>query len=152
MPWYKLLGWFLLNVGVPMFAPIALLPLLGAGRQHRGKVKALLKWAVRDGQLFWPVIAMCAAACYEAAGIWELAIAARNPDLAAFAWGAIGWHVLIIIGSSVLVTISTTDATTLHERDDDDTLSPIVLISIVVSIVTAVSYSAVHYYLADSAP
>jgi hypothetical protein len=152
MPWYKFLGWFLLNVGVSLLAPIALLPLLGTGRQHRGKVKVLLKWALRDGQLFWPVIAMCAAACYESAGIWELAVAARNSDLAALAWGAIGWHVLIIIGSSVLVTISTTDATTAYDREDDDVLSPLVLISIVVSVVTAVSYSAVHYYLADSAP
>lgn len=117
----KFLGCFLLNIGVPLLAPLALLPLLAAGRQHRGKVKVLLRWAVQDGQLYWPVIAMCA---------------------------AIGLHVLIIVVSSVLVSISTPDATAARRRDGTNALPGVVLISIIVAVITAVAYAKVHYYLA----
>ncbi|CAN7154430.1 hypothetical protein LJR289_000114 [Pseudoduganella sp. LjRoot289] len=148
MAWLKFLGWFLLNVGVPLLAPLALLPLLGAGRQHRGKVRMLIKWAVQDGQLYWPVIAMCAAACYEAAGSFARQTAGADALNAALAWLSIGWHVLFIVASSVLVTVSTTDATTNLARDGSESvLSPLVLISIVISALTASSYSATHYLL-----
>ncbi|WP_228893594.1 hypothetical protein [Pseudoduganella aquatica] len=136
------LGWFMLNVCAPLLAPIILLPLLGAGRQHRGQVKLLIKWAIRDGQLYWPVIAMCAAACYEAASVFANKADARSPVLA---WFAIGWHVLLIVASSVLVTVSTTDATLARPEQHENTLSPVVLISIAVSVITAVSYSLTHY-------
>jgi hypothetical protein len=141
------LGWFLLNVCVPLLAPIALLPLLGAGRQHRGQIRLLLKWAVQDGQLYWPVIAMCATACYEAAGTFAGATVEQDPYNAALAWLAIGWHVLFIVASSVLVTVSTMEATTDMQYGQHETaLSPLVLLSIVLSTATAISYSATHYF------
>ena len=141
----KFLGWFLLNIGVPLLGPLALLPLLAAGRQHKGKVKALLRWAVQDGQLYWPVIAMCAAACYEAAGTFGQAHDKNKP---VYAWAAIGWHVLIIVLSAVLVSIGTSDATATRRRDETNALPRIVLVSIIVAVTTAVTYSMVHYYLA----
>lgn len=58
MEFGRLLGWLLLNVAVPLLAPIALLPLLGARRRYAGQVKALLRGTLGDGQLFWTVIAM----------------------------------------------------------------------------------------------
>ncbi|KQV80187.1 hypothetical protein ASD15_15055 [Massilia sp. Root351] len=139
------LGWFLLNIGVPLLAPLALLPLLAAGRQHRGKVKVLLRWAVQDGQLYWPVIAMCAAACHEAAGTFGQS---HDQNKAVYAWVAISLHVLIIVVSSVLVSISTSDATAARHRDGTNALPGIVLISIIVAVITAVTYAMVHYYLA----
>lgn len=140
----KFLGWFLLNVGVPLLAPIALLPLLGAGRTHRGRIKTLIRWSVRDGQLYWPVIAMCAAACYEAAGLLGNIAADRNTHSAAIAWIAIVWHVLIIVAASVLVTVGTSDAMSEAPGKTENTLTPLVLISIAGSILTSISYSVTH--------
>lgn len=145
MAWLNFLGWFLLNVGVPLLAPLALLPLLGAGRQHRGKVGMLIKWSVQDGQLFWPIIAMCVAACYEAAGMLSTTAAKQNAYGPAMAWTIIAWHVLIIVASSVLVSVSTTDATVKHHNAREDTLSPVVLISIAGSVITAVTYPTTHF-------
>lgn len=145
MTWLTFLGWFLLNVGVPLLAPIALLPLLGAGRQHRGKVRMLIKWSVQDGQLYWPIIAMCAAASFEAAGAIASAAGEANAQNAAIAWLALAWHVLVIVTSSVLATLSTTDATTLMPDERETTMPPLVLISVIRSVATAITYSATHF-------
>jgi len=58
-------GWFLSNVGVPVLAPFAFMPLLNFSLACREIAGDVLKIAVRHGQLFWTVIAMSAAACYE---------------------------------------------------------------------------------------
>jgi hypothetical protein len=143
----KFLGWFLLNVGVPLLAPLALLPLLGAGRKDRGKVKVLIRWAIRDGQLYWPVVAMCAAACYDAAGTFANPRAEPGTVNSTLAWLAIGWHVLIIVVSSVLVTVGAMDITATKAREvNEGALSPLVLISITLSITTALTFSATHYF------
>src|SRR5476649_2236471 len=68
MEFFKILAWLLLNVAVPLLAPIALLPLLGASKTYHDSVRTLVRRSLQEGQLFWTVIAMCAAACYEAAG------------------------------------------------------------------------------------
>lgn len=140
----KFLGWFLLNVCVPLLAPLALLPLLAAGRSHRGKIKTLIRWSIQDGQLYWPVIAMCSAACYEAAGLLGSLAARQHKYSAAIAWTAIVWHVLIIVAASVLVTVGRSDATVEERRGSENTLAPLVLISIIGSMVTAITYSITH--------
>lgn len=146
MELYKFLGWFLLNVCIPLLAPIALLPLLGAGRSHRGKIKLLVRWSVQDGQLYWPVIAMCATACHEAAGVFAHPLDETGPHYPMLAWLAIGWHVLIIVISSVLVTVGTVDATNSEPHDLNElALPPLVLISITLSVTTAFTFSATHY-------
>lgn len=104
----------------------------------------LLKWAIQDGQLYWPVIAMCAAACYEAAGVVAPPSLARNADNIALAWVAIAWHVLVIVISSVLVTVSTTDATVMAKNRKTEKLTPVVLLSIVASAATAITFPATH--------
>ncbi|HZV64474.1 MAG TPA: hypothetical protein VFG03_06150 [Telluria sp.] len=112
MEYFKFTAWFLLNVAVPLLAPIALLPLLSTSKRYPGTVKKLVRRSLQDGQLFWTVIALCAAAWYEAAG--NLQRLSGNHDAVnigiIIAWVAIAWHTLIIVFSSVLVLFGTMDA------------------------------------------
>lgn len=58
--------WSLTNVVTPLFAPIGLLPLAFLHSRYRGGTGTLVYRSVKDGQLLWTVIAMCATAMYEA--------------------------------------------------------------------------------------
>ena len=149
MEFFKILAWLLLNVAVPLLAPIALLPLLGASEEYRYDVRKLIRRSLQEGQLFWTVIAMCAAACYEAAG--HIATPEPMEISKVLTWFAIGWHVVMIVASSVLVLIGAIDAAK-HERRRDarpasDVLvaAPrVMVLSVWLSAITAVTYGATH--------
>jgi hypothetical protein len=83
------LSWLLANVAIPIFAPVALLPLLSFSLAYRGVAAVALKAAVRHGQLFWTVIAMCSAACYELGGALA---GANSASSRALIWIALVWH------------------------------------------------------------
>ncbi|HJV03309.1 MAG TPA: hypothetical protein VJ752_22425 [Burkholderiaceae bacterium] len=147
----KFLGWLLLNIGVPLLAPIALLPLLFASKRYHGNVGKLIYRSLQDGQLFWTVIALCAAACYEAAG--HVACAEDRDTSKVIISIAVGWHVLIVVGSSVLVLLGALDsvaatansaAPVADEAEGD--MSRVMRISIWTSIIVAISYSATHLW------
>lgn len=147
----KFMGWLLLNVCVPLLAPIALFPLLFASKRHEGSVGKLIRRSLQEGQLFWTVIALCAAACYEAAG--HVACAANQDESTVITAILVGGHVLIIIGSSVLVLLGATDA--IEETGDQaehtaveakGNMSRIMLISIWASVIVAISFSCTHLW------
>lgn len=156
MEYSRPIAWLLLNVAVPLLALIALLPLLGAGKKYRGKVKSLVRRSLQEGQLFWTVIAMCAAAWYEAAvHLGQLHGTAKEIATGStIAWTAIGWHIVIIIISSVLVLLGTMDAAdeeahqaTVQAAEVLGRAPPIMQVSIWVSIATAVSFTATHLWV-----
>lgn len=62
---FSCLSWLFFNVGVPVFGPIALLPLLSLSRVFRRASQGIAIKAIKDRQLLWVVISMCASACYE---------------------------------------------------------------------------------------
>jgi len=149
MEFFKILAWLLLNVAVPFLAPIALLPLLGASKTYHDSVRTLVRRSLQEGQLFWTVIAMCAAACYEAAGH------VPKPEYEAiskvFTSVVIGWHVVIIVVSSVLVLLGAIDAARDELRGAAQQASKVVgppprimVISIWLSAITAFTYSVTH--------
>ncbi|MBA5606915.1 hypothetical protein H3H36_16280 [Duganella sp. FT3S] len=147
----KFLAWLLLNIGVPLLAPIALLPLLFASKLHQGNVGRLIHRSLQEGQLFWTVIALCAAACYEAAGH---VACGEDPDTSKVIISiAVGWHVLIIVGSSVLVLLGAIDA--VAETADraaqaaveaEGGMSRVMIVSIWMSVLVAISFSATHLW------
>jgi hypothetical protein len=156
MEYSRPIAWLLLNVAVPLLAPIALLPLLGAGKKYRGRVKSLIRRSLQEGQLFWTVIAMCAAAWYEAAvHLGQLQGTAEEVATGStIAWTTIGWHILIIIISSVLVLLGTMDAAdeegrqpTVHTAEVLGRAPPIMVVSIWMSLATAVSFTATHLWI-----
>ena len=57
--------WMLLNLGVPIVGPIFTLALVAPTHGWR-VAKTLIAASVKDGQLFWCAIGLCAAAVYEA--------------------------------------------------------------------------------------
>lgn len=56
--------WMLLNPGVPIIGPIFTLALVAPAHGWRVS-KALIAGSVKDGQLFWCAIGLCASAGYE---------------------------------------------------------------------------------------
>lgn len=69
--------WLLLNVGVPIAGPICTLALVAPAYGSR-VAAALICGSVKDGQMFWCAIALCAASAYEAAS----ALQRGSPDVA----------------------------------------------------------------------
>ncbi|MFM0163121.1 hypothetical protein SAMN05444172_2691 [Burkholderia sp. GAS332] len=67
----NLFFWMLLNLGVPIVGPIFTLALVAPTHGWR-VAKALIAASVKDGQLFWCAIGLCAAAVYEAVTALEL--------------------------------------------------------------------------------
>lgn len=139
-------GWFLSNVGVPVLAPFALLPLLNFSLAYREIAGDVLKIAVRHGQLFWTVIAMSAAACYELGCVPDQPMSA---DSHAWIWIGLVWHVAFIAGSSVMVVFGAADARKYFS--DSTTLdvpsSMLMWSSVVATTIAATSFSLSHYSL-----
>jgi hypothetical protein len=155
MDYGRFFGWLLFNVAVPLLAPIALLPLLGAGKTYRGRVGALVRRSLQEGQLFWTVIAMCAAASYEAAvHLGELKGTPEHVSSGSnIAWAVIVWHIGIIIISSVLVLLGTMDAAdeeahaaSIQAAEIVGSAPRIMVVSIWMSLATAVSFTATHLW------
>lgn len=140
------LSWLLFNIGVPVCAPIALLPLLRFSRFYRHTSKGIAIRAVRDGQLFWVVISMSASACYEIG----CALGEASSDGArAFMFAGLLWHGIAIVGSSILVSFGSADSTPHPSYRNGDELPDhrLMWLSFVMTAIIAVSYFLSHYSL-----
>jgi hypothetical protein len=133
-------GWFVVHVGVPIFAPIGLLPLLRLARTFRTSAKGIVAKSIRDGQLFWTVIALCAETCYELAGYQEHATGLGST----IAWAGLFLHVGIIVFAAGLVLLGAIDTLALSMQPDDQAKPIIMLISVWTTAAVAVSFSTVH--------
>lgn len=138
------LSWLFFNIGVPVFAPIALLPLLNFSRYYRHVAQGIARRSIQDGQLFWVVISMCASACYE---IGCALSEAPMRSTSALMLAALLWHVLFIVVASILVCLGAADAAirpVRHARGQprDEWL---MWFSLLITIVVAVSFSVSHY-------
>ncbi len=99
-------AWFAVHISVPVFAPIALLPILRLGITFRHTARGIVSKAVQDGQLFWVAITIGAENCYELAGYQNHATGAGG----AVTWAALLLVVVGIIFSSALVLLGTIDS------------------------------------------
>jgi hypothetical protein len=141
------LSWLLANVVIPIFAPVALLPLLSFSLAYRDVAAVALKAAVKHGQLFWTVIAMCSAACYE---LGSALTRANSPSSRALIWIALVWHIGFIVVSSVLVVFGSADAqlhggtsaAAAHRREGGMTRA-----SQAIATVIAITFAASHYLI-----
>lgn len=138
------LSWLFFNVGVPVFAPIALLPLLNFSRYYRDAARSITRRSIQDGQLFWVVISMCASACYE---IGSALSEAPTRSTLVLMLAALLWHVLFIVAASILVCLGAADAAVRpachagqQERD-----GWLMWFSLLTTIAVAVSFSASNY-------
>lgn len=171
MGFWHFLGWFILNVAVPLLLPIALLPWLGFSKKYQGRGRELIRESLAEGQLFWSIIAMCAAAIYEASiHVVDLIEAGKRGSETVPGWLAIGWHFAIIVVSAVLVLIRTMEvddekAGLAQEQPPPDRpvsvnrigakhaskpkpeqKSGIVTVSIQFAVLTAASFTATHLW------
>jgi hypothetical protein len=139
------LSWLLANVVIPIFAPVALLPLLSFSLAYRDVTTAALKAAVRHGQLFWTVIAMCSGACYELGSAMDKVNSARSHALI---WIALVWHTGFIVASSVLVVFGSADAQLLRNtRVAEPRERAMTRLSLSFVTVIAITFAASHYLI-----
>ncbi|MFM0738335.1 hypothetical protein PQQ51_13915 [Paraburkholderia xenovorans] len=137
-------SWLLFNIGVPVFAPVALLPLLHFSRYYRHVAQGIARRSIQDGQLFWVVISMCASACYEIGGLITDASTRSNLPLLL---AALLWYVLVIVAASILVCIGSADAADRLARNasGEEPNRWLMWLSILVTAVVAASFFASHY-------
>jgi hypothetical protein len=140
------LSWFLSNVGVPVLAPIALLPLLNFSLAYREIAGDVLKTALRHGQLFWTVIAMSAAACYELGCALNQSTYTSSHS---WIWVGLVWHAAFIVISSVVVVFGAADARKyFSELESADTTDRrLVWAPIVTTAIVATTFSVSHFSL-----
>ncbi|RKT27326.1 hypothetical protein B0G69_3140 [Paraburkholderia sp. RAU2J] len=97
----NLFFWMLLNLGVPIVGPIFTLALVAPA--HGWHVaKALIGASVKDGQLFWCAIGLCASAVYEAV----TALERGNGELSLLAFSIVGFCVVAFSCSIVVLLCS----------------------------------------------
>jgi hypothetical protein len=142
----QFLAWAVVHIGVPIFAPIALLPLLGVTRTFRQSARGVVYNAVKNGQLLWIVIAMSSEGCYELAGYLESA-ASNGRELA---WTGLASHIFFIVLSAVLVMLGAIDG--LNERTDLEGARPsrIMLLSILLAMGSASVFAIAHHLISKA--
>ncbi|TDY26466.1 hypothetical protein B0G81_6982 [Paraburkholderia sp. BL6665CI2N2] len=95
----NLFFWVLLNLGVPIIGPIFTLVLVAPA--HGWHVaKALIAGSVKDGQLFWCAIGLCASALYEVV----TALARGSAEAPVLAYYAAGLCVAAFTCSSLVMS------------------------------------------------
>ncbi|WGS50244.1 hypothetical protein LFL96_01665 [Paraburkholderia sp. D15] len=139
-------SWALFNVAVPILAPLALLPLLGFSRFYQRASKGAAMRSMRDGQLLWVVISMCASACYE---IGRALSSASSDGVRAAMFAGLVWHGVFIVASAVIVSFGVADAMPTHAHDADDLARSRRLMrgSILMTALVATSYCISHFSL-----
>lgn len=150
--------WFLTNVATPLLAPLALLPLAFLHRRYRGRIRMLVYRSVKDGQLLWTVIAMCAAAMYDAGHHLQdlLSSDSASKSDASVALAVIGWHSLVMLLSAVIVLLGALEALESDEAYEKGKknlpiatpvgFNMILMVSVGLAIVTAITFSATHVW------
>ncbi|CAB3713293.1 hypothetical protein LMG24238_04327 [Paraburkholderia sediminicola] len=112
----NLFFWILLNLGVPIVGPIFTLALVAPTHGWR-VAKTLIAASVKDGQLFWCAIGLCAAAVYEAVTALE-----RGSGVMPMLEGAIAGFCILafacsnMVMSSLVNTCHDQTATCIRER------------------------------------
>ncbi len=146
LEFFSRLSWLFFNVGVPVCAPIALLPLLSFSRVYRQSSKGIAMRSVHDGQLFWVVISMCASACYE---IGSVLGEASTKSVLAFMLAGLLWHVLFLVAASILVSFGAADSSPHLEYRSGDTAQEGRLMwpSLIMTATVATSFALSHYSL-----
>jgi hypothetical protein len=139
----QFLAWLVVHIVLPIFAPIAMLPLLAIGRTFRSSANDVVYNAVKNGQLLWAGIAMSAGACYEIGVYFEHASALGR----AYAWIGLAAGVFLMILSAVLVMLGAIDG--LDEDFDAKSAEPsrMMVMSISLTTAAAVLLGFAHYLI-----
>ncbi|PLQ01651.1 hypothetical protein [Cupriavidus pauculus] len=93
-------GWFLINIAVPLLAPLALLPLARLPNFFREHSRGVFRRAIGHGQMLWAALPMSASACYMLSG----AIGGSSPDYH-LSLAYLGAHICVIALSAAGIVL-----------------------------------------------
>jgi hypothetical protein len=147
----NLFFWMFLNLGVPIIGPIFTLALV-APAQGWHVARALIAASVKDGQLFWCAIGLCASAVYEAV----TALERGSREVSFLAFSIVGFCAMAFVCSNIVMLCSVsvwddrldmpvTDGQTRVARR---TLSRHAIgLSILLTVATAIPFAILHIHL-----
>lgn len=145
--WLPSLGWFAINIGIPVIGPLFLLWLVGIPPSTAPLATNNVIKSIGKGELLWSVMGMAAATCYELVSLQEIK---TIKEWSSPIWGIFGLHILLIVVSVFMVGLNSLDLPTgyvfpyPHIRD-----MRIFAVSIVSMVLVMVTYSAAHATLVD---
>lgn len=99
-------GWFLVNIAVPLLAPLALLPLAKLPNFFREHSRGVLRRAIEHGQLLWAALPMSASACYMLSGV----VGGSGPHRHHLAAAYLGAHICVIALSAAGIVLGTMES------------------------------------------
>ena len=91
----------LLNLGVPIVGPIFTLALVAPAHGWH-LAKTLIATSVKDGQLFWCAIGLCASAVYEVV----TALERGSHEVSLLAFSLVGFCMMAFVCSTVVMSCS----------------------------------------------
>ena len=92
--WLPSLGWFAINIGIPVVGPLLLLWWVGIPPSTAPLATNNVIKSIGRGELLWAVIGMAAATCYELIALQKVKTVKEwsNPI-----WTAFGFLILLIV-------------------------------------------------------
>ncbi len=130
-------GWFVFNVAIPLFAPLALLPLARLPSFFRSRGRGIVRRAVEHGQMLWAAIPMSASACQLLATMLDASTGPRQ-----WLWAGMALHVFLIVIASAMVLLGAMQASVVPAPPQ---IRPWLLWgSSLVTFVCATTYFAIH--------
>lgn len=146
MPPLEHAGWFLVNIAIPLLAPLALLPLVTLSTFFHGHGRRIVRRAVEHGQLLWAALPMSASACYMLIGAL-LQVVPGRPIALVF----LGVHICMMALSAtgiVLGAIESCVAPDSRSRTNNRFLR----FSLALTAITAAFYYFAYLYVVNTIP
>ena len=145
--WLPTLGWFAINIVIPVIGPLFLLWIIGLPPATAPLASNNVLKSIGKGELLWAVMGMAAATCYELVSLQEIKTVKEwsNPI-----WIAFGLHITLILVAVIVVGLNSLDLpsgyTPANPHIPDKRIFAGSIFSLVLVIVT---YSATHATLTD---
>lgn len=143
------MGWFFVNILVPVFAPLALLLPFRPFRAHLPEdARRHLRWwmPLKDGQLGWAGLAFCSAAAYELEdGPFQSTTTAH---------GLLAGLVVVLLGNCFLAALGGVFPSEPDVPDDVPPWRhyPVLMLSVWLASVSALALAGVHFWNEGASP
>lgn len=139
-------AWFLINIAVPLLAPLALLPLARLPLFFREHGRGILRRAIEHGQMLWAALPMSASACYMLTGVLGHSHPDRYLSLA-----YLSAHICTIALSAAGIVLGAMESCMASSERMDRTSNGILRYSLSVTAITATLHFVAYLHVIQPA-
>lgn len=145
--WLPSLGWFTINIVIPVIGPLFLLWLVGIQPPTAPLATNNVIKSIGKGELLWAVMGMAAATCYELISLQEIKLA---KEWSTPIWTAFGLHIFLIVVAVFVVGLNSLDLPPGYVYSSPHIPDVRIFAGSILSLViVVVTYSATHATLTD---